>query len=415
MKICIISNLYPPFVRGGAELVAAMEAEGLKKALQHVFVISTRPANIHVHGQMVWRTGLWTSTRDEVGEVEVIRFNPVNLYYYLDDFKFPGFIRLFWHLFDIFNVFSYGKIKNILLKEKPDIVITHNLMGISFLIPLLLRRLKIRHIHTLHDIQLSSPSGLIILGKEKAWIHKFFRAIGYIRLMRALMGSPEAVISPSKFLLDFYSQDKFFPKSTKYIMPNPIKGLMAIPKKPTDNLELIYLGQIHSAKGVLELIKNFKQIDEPKIRLHIVGAGPDLSRAQHLAKSDERIIFYGWLPHHELGKVLPQMDVVVVPSLCYENSPTVIYESLSLGLPVLAADIGGAAELIREGINGWIFPAGDFSVLQNKIKGLYKEKDKIGLMADNCRRSVAAFGLDNYVNNILKIIGQTNNDKREKV
>ena len=406
MKICIISNLYPPFVRGGAELIAAMEAEGLKKAWQHVSVISTRPANIHVHGQMVWRTGLWTSTRDEVGDIEVIRFNPVNLYYYLDDFKFPSFIRLFWHLFDIFNVFSYWKIKNILLKEKPDVVITHNLMGIGFLIPLLIRKLKIRHIHTLHDIQLSSPSGLIVLGQEKAWQHRFFRAIGYVKIMRSLMGSPEIVISPSKFLLDFYSRDKFFPKSKKFVMPNPIKGLASVPKQASDNLELIYLGQIHRAKGVLELIKNFKQIAEPNIRLHIVGAGPELFRAQHLASEDKRIIFYGWLPHHELGKILPQMDIVVVPSLCYENSPTVIYESLSLGLPVLAADIGGTAELIKEGINGWVFPAGDFGILKDKIKGLYKEKGKVGLMADNCRRSVAAYNLDNYIKHILKIIGE---------
>lgn len=404
MKIGIISNLYPPFIRGGAELVAAMQAEGFKKAWQHVFVISSRPAKVKIYKNTAFNTGLWGKDKDEINNVTVYSFNPVNLYYYLDDFRYPAFIRLFWHIIDTFNIFSYFSVKKILLEEKPDVLITHNLMGIGFLLPRLIKKLKIKHVHIVHDVQLVTPSGLIIKGQEKSFSHKFFKISGYSKLMSKLMGSPDIVVSPSNFLLDFYTKNNFFKNSKKIVLANPIRSLIRIEKRPTPNLELIYLGQINKSKGVLDLIKNFQKIKLPHIRLHIVGAGQDLARAKDLASDDKRIVFHGWLPNDKLAPLLSQMDVMVVPSLCYENSPTVIYESLSMGIPVLAAEIGGVAELVKEGSNGWIFPAGDFDVMLKKINNIYIQRDKIKLLADNCYRSVADSLIDKYIQNLLEII-----------
>jgi glycosyltransferase involved in cell wall biosynthesis len=404
MKICIISNLYPPFIRGGAEVVAAMQADGLKEAWQHVFVISTRPSQVKVVGNPILTSGAMATTVDAVGGIDVYRFNPNNIYYYLNDFKYPAFVRLFWHIFDTFNIFSYFKIKKILQKEKPDLVITHNLMGIGFLIPRLIKKLRIKHVHTIHDVQLVTPSGLILKGQENNFSHKFFKWIGYSKLMRYLFASPDIIISPSKFLFDFYKQSNFFAKSKKFILPNPIKALLKIDRKPSPNLQLIYLGQINQAKGVLDLIANFKKIKLPHIRLDVVGVGTELNKAKQLAKGDKRIKFYGWLNHKQLLPILARADIMVVPSLCYENSPTVVYESLSMGLPVIAAEIGGASELIKEGHNGWIFPAGEFDVLNKKIINLYKQREKLAAMADNCRASVINYTLENYSNNLLKII-----------
>ena len=177
MKIGIITNLYPPFIRGGAEIIASIEAEGLKKAWQHVFVISSRPHNVKIKNAPLIKSPDFISV-DEVNEVPVFRFSPINIYYYLNDFKYPGFVRMLWHFIDMFNVFTYFKVKKILEKEKPDVIITHNLMGLGFLIPMLLRKLKIKHVHTIHDVQMVTPSGLIIYGKENAWQHKFFKPEG---------------------------------------------------------------------------------------------------------------------------------------------------------------------------------------------------------------------------------------------
>ncbi len=399
MKIGIISNLYPPFIRGGAELIAAMEAKGLKNAWQHVFVVTSKPYRNF--------SSLSLSQNEEDG-ILVYRFFPLNIFYYLNDFKYPSLIRLLWHIFDTLNIFSYYQIKKILLKEKPDAIITHNLMGIGFLIPRLLKKLKIKHLHTLHDLQLATPSGLVLFKQENNWQHSFFKRVGYVKLMRYLFASPAFIVSPSKFLLDYYKKLGFFAKSKKVFLPNPIHSLKTLKKKPSYNLELLFLGQAHSAKGILELIKSFRDLPLPAARLNIIGVGPDLNTAKKLAGTDPRIRFFGWLSHHEMLPILSRMDVLLVPSLCYENSPTVIYELLALGVPVLAADIGGVAELIQEGKNGWTFPAGDFKVLNQKILSIYQQKEKLPHLAANCHMSVADYTLDKYIAKILALLNDEN-------
>ena len=394
MKIRIISNLYPPLIRGGAEVIAALEAQGLKEAWQHVFVISSRP-----YGGFK----SLSISKNENADIPVYRFYPLNIYYYLNDFRYPAFIRLIWHLFDSFNIFSYFKIKKILLKEKPDVVITHNIMGLGFLTPVLLRRLKIKHIHTLHDVQLATPSGLIVFGQENSWQHKIFKFLGYVKLMRYLWQSPDIVIAPSRFLLNYYKDLGFFSKSKQVVVPNPVKKLFKLNKKESYNLELLYLGQIHKAKGILELIKTVKSLNISSLRLSIIGVGPDLAEAKKIAAKDKRIKFYGWLQHNEMVPIISKMDILVVPSLCYENSPTVIYEILALGLPVLAANIGGVAELISEGKNGWTYPAGDFKTLSKKITSIHRQRDKLGNLADNCHRSVGPYLLEKYIEKVLDL------------
>ena len=181
---------------------------------------------------------------------------------------------------------------------------------------------------------------------------------------------------------------------------NPIKDSLNIHKQSSYNLELVFLGQVNKSKGVLDLITNFKKLKHKYIRLHIVGVGADLAKAKKLAGKDKRIIWHGWLPSAQLLPLLAKMDVLIVPSLCYENSPTVIYESLSLGVPVLASDIGGVAELIQEGHNGWIFPAGDFDIMNQKINNIYKQRDKLKSLKTNCQQSVAKHHIDKYSKNV---------------
>ena len=398
MKIGIITNLYPPLIKGGAEIVAAMQAEGLKESLHHVFVITSKPYSYL--GQKSWQI------KEEVDNIPVYRFFPGNIYYYLRAYKFPGFIRFFWHFLDIFNPWSYYFTKKILIEEKPEIIITHNLMGLGFLIPKLLKKLKIRHIHIVHDVQLITPSGLIIKGQENSWQNTFFKKIGYVKLMRYLLANPEIVISPSKFLINYYVQHKFFKKSKKYILPNPLKSLIQFERKGNKYLNILYLGQLYKAKGILDLIKVFKELKLNNAYLHIVGTGKEQEKALELAGDNKKIIFYGWQTGKKLLSVLSGIDILIVPSLCYENSPTVIYEALSMGIPVLTSRIGGAGELIVEGKNGWTFPPGRFDILKKKLHNLYKQREKLPALSNNCRLSVAGFITSYYINNLLDIIDE---------
>jgi len=102
----------------------------------------------------------------------------------------------------------------------------------------------------------------------------------------------------------------------------------------------------------------------------MVGAGSQLEDLKQYAKGVDEIVFYGKKSREELPALFQMTDVTVVPSLCYENSPTVIFESLYFGVPVLASHIEGIAELIDEGENGFTFQAGDSNSLAKKISWL---------------------------------------------
>ncbi|MCK5459528.1 glycosyltransferase, partial [Candidatus Parcubacteria bacterium] len=118
-------------------------------------------------------------------------------------------------------------------------------------------------------------------------------------------------------------------------------------------------------------------------------------------KNNSKIIFKGKIPNSELSAFFSQADILIMPSLCYENSPTVISESFSCGLPVLAAKIGGSAELIEEGENGYTFIAGDKNDLTQKMKYCIRNKNKIYQLRKKALETASALSVDEYITKLL--------------
>ncbi|MEA3272281.1 MAG: glycosyltransferase [Patescibacteria group bacterium] len=351
-KIILINNLYGEYARGGAEKVVENLEKDLKKKGYEVFVISSSP------------------------------FFPLNLCWYGDLSKHRMIFRLFWHLFDMFNLHSFFVIRKILKEKKPDIVWTHNLKGLGYLIPLAIRFLGIKHKHTIHDVQLSVPSGLIIYGKEDCLENSIFLRRWYEKICCFLFGSPDIVISPSKWLMDFYVEKGFFPKSEKDIgfhsvrPPCVAKTKEGNPMSPSRVFNILYIGQIEEHKGIIFAINTLKKhLATPlpsgalgngvaKFRVHIVGDGSKLEEVKELIKEDSRFIIYGRKTGEELEKIWKKIDLTIVPSLCYENCPTVILESFVHNIPVLASNIGGIGEAVPKEC---LFEVGDENQFLEKI------------------------------------------------
>ena len=147
MKIAIANNLYYPFNRGGAEAVVKTMVTDLKSDGHEVFLITTKPKK----------------SSDTVNQDLKIYQLPSD-YYNLAGM--PLIKKIAWHFNNLFSYRNTNKITKILAQEKPDLIMTHNLMGLGFRLPIAIRKLKIKHEHYLHDIQLLHPSGLIMLGDE---------------------------------------------------------------------------------------------------------------------------------------------------------------------------------------------------------------------------------------------------------
>lgn len=390
MKICLINSLYPPFSRGGAEVVVENIAQGLSHQGDHVFVITLGRED----------------ELEEIDGVKIYRLSARNIFSFIDIADKPLILRLPWHFIDMFNFFTSRQVKKILEKEKPAAVFTHNLKGLSYLIPRMIQKLGIKHIHTLHDVQLSVPSGLIIKGKENLT----FVVRTYQALCRFLFSSPNIVLSPSKWLLDFYQQRGFFNQSRKIVLPNPIIGIEVSvegAKEKDENLNFLFLGQVEEHKGVIFLIETFKKLKDPsdklragkKYQLKIAGEGSKVLEIGEMTKNDDNIHILGKVEREYLPKIFSWADALIVPSLCYENSPSVVGEALSAGVPVIVADIGGAGELVQEGINGYRFEAGSYDSLLKILKSLNKEK--LSSLKKQAKESVKEYNLPHYLNKIL--------------
>lgn len=338
MKIAILHNLYGQYARGGAENVVRLMINERQAVGDEIFLMTTAPD----------RTRVETET------------NGLKIYYLKSNFfnlaKWPILGRFIWQVANLFSFRHAEKIKKILTDEKPDLVITHNLMGLGFLTPGAIRELSLKHEHILHDIQLLHPSGLLIWGRERS-----LDGLGakiYQALTRSLFASPAKVSSPSHWLLELHKARGFFPHSETEIRPLRLRMKdgrtttikTAPPAGPvvakTSLKNLLFVGQIEEHKGVLFLIQTFKKIADPSLRLRVVGDGEKLNEARALANGDNRIEFLGRLTNERTRALMAESDCLVVPSLCYENSPTVIYEAQAVGLPVLAAALGGIPEIL---------------------------------------------------------------------
>jgi len=310
-----------------------------------------------------------------------------------------------WHLIDIFNYHSYRQVKKILKQEKPELVLSHNLKGLGYLTLLAVKRLKIRNIHTIHDVQLVNPSGLIIKGHEKQSL--FYRL--YSRVTRLLFLSPEVVISPSRWLLDFYSQYGLFEKSKEVVLPNPIiitDDEQQLSKKFTDKkTTYMVLGQLEEHKGILFLLNVFENFNKiGNCRLIVVGSGRLEKKLREKYAKEDWIEFLGFVPQKDLGRlVFKRVHYTIIPSLCYENSPATIYDSLKYATPVIASNIGGVQELVKEGVTGYTFEPDNKISLLNKLNISIQNMDNFQQLSENAKIKSRDYDIKNYIYKLLSL------------
>ncbi len=209
------------------------------------------------------------------------------------------------------------------------------------------------------------------------------------RLTSAL-ALPDAVIAPSRFLAEHFApfvRPERLHVSGLGLDLGPFRGgHRPVTSSPSGGVKRIgFIGQITPIKGVHLLIEAFKLLraESRPIELHIYGgldakqtyARDYINRLHQLAENDARIHFEGRFENARVAEVLSGLDVTVVPSTWYENSPLAILESRAAGVPVVTAALGGMAELVRDGVDGLHFRPGDAADLARQLQRLLDEPD----------------------------------------
>jgi glycosyltransferase involved in cell wall biosynthesis len=135
-----------------------------------------------------------------------------------------------------------------------------------------------------------------------------------------------------------------------------------------------YVGRIHPTKGLLELARAMAGIPRTiNFRLDIRGPRSDAAsrtfgdviRAE--LACDPRVAFVPAVPPEDVLQVLAGLDVLVVPSLWFENGPTIALEAMAVGTPIVASRVGNLAEIVEDGVNGRLVDAGNVGALRDAL------------------------------------------------
>lgn len=139
------------------------------------------------------------------------------------------------------------------------------------------------------------------------------------------------------------------------------------------DLAFLYHGRLVPGKGLETLVDAFAALREQDAYLLIVGDGPLRSILERrLADAHVRGRCVGRVPHTDIWDFLAAADVSVLPSSS-EGSPLAIFEAMSMGLPVLAADAPGLRDFVHEGENGLLVPAEDAQSLAEAMERVLRD------------------------------------------
>lgn len=167
-------------------------------------------------------------------------------------------------------------------------------------------------------------------------------------------------------------------------------------------LTIGYIGTLAPHKGCHVLIQAFRRLHNCRCKLQIYGGLTDfpdyVSELKTLSAGNEEIEFLGTFPNTQIANVLSGVDVLVVPSVWYENTPLVVYSALAAKCPVVASDFPGLSETVLDGLNGLTFEPGNPEALANCLNRLIGDPDLIKTLSANC---LMPKSISEYVDELL--------------
>jgi glycosyltransferase involved in cell wall biosynthesis len=177
----------------------------------------------------------------------------------------------------------------------------------------------------------------------------------------------QCMVAPTEFLFEAYARNGVDPRRMRRINfgihLDLVKEYRTPKKKEGSDVVFGYIGQLNRHKGVDLLINAFRRVKGNGKKLVLYGdMNQDRQYAeelQRISSGTDRIEFKGTFPRTELGQRLSEIDVLVIPSRWYENSPLVLLYGLATRTPVIVTDVRGMNEFVQHGYNGYTFGLND--------------------------------------------------------
>ena len=156
-------------------------------------------------------------------------------------------------------------------------------------------------------------------------------------------------------------------------------------KKKAEEDSFYFVGRVVKDKGIEELIKAFLKVKEKnqKAVLNIYGEGEDLAKYQEMAKNEKGIIFHGYL--NEPLRIASSNEVFVLPSY-HEGLSLALLNAAMMKKRIIATDIEGNKEVVKDGVTGLLVPVKDIDKLAMAMEKMLNDKGWAEKMAEEVRK-----------------------------
>lgn len=248
------------------------------------------------------------------------------------------------------NPFWFFKIKEILKKEKTDIVHTHSPVPLmADLAVFIAKRLNIKVVSTYHSGSMKKGkffSDIIIYVYEKYFLRKMFER------------ADKVVTVHQRFMDINYSEFKY---KTSFIPTGVDLERFRFTDLNQDNKIVTFIGRIELSskwKGIDQLLLATKEVVKriPNVKIQLVGGGDALSYYRDMSSDlgvSENVNILGPKYGDDLVKIYQDSTVVVLPSTSDSEAFSVtLVESMASGRPIIGTNIGGTPQVIKDGVNG---------------------------------------------------------------
>ncbi|MFM7674131.1 MAG: glycosyltransferase [Synechococcus sp.] len=177
-------------------------------------------------------------------------------------------------------------------------------------------------------------------------------------------------IAPTQFLANAYRLNGFTMPTTVQWFGVDIDRTPKPVRSPDTPLRIGYIGQLAAHKGVDLLVEAFQSLQPCNAELLIYGSvNQDVTYSRHLKKlAQEKVSFLGTFEPTDMGRIMNELDILIIPSRWYENSPLVLLYALATHTPVIVSRVDGLTEFLDEGVNGYSFERGSIPELSKVLQ-----------------------------------------------
>lgn len=271
----------------------------------------------------------------------------------------------------------YPQLFRLFRKLRPSVVHSRNLAALEVVIPAWAAGVPVR-IHGEHGRDVDDMDGS---SKKYQWVRRTYQSFVtcYIALscdledyLTTRVGLPQAKVVQ---IYNGVDAQRFTP----VVARQPIDGC---PFAHSSYWLIGTVGRMQAIKGQTTLARAFIRALEimpelkDSLRLVMIGDGPLRAQSQALLER-AACAELAWLPgeRHDIPEILRGLDCFVLPSLAEGVSNTIL-EAMASGLPIIATDVGGNAELIEAGRSGELVPVGDIDAMANTIIGYARDRER---------------------------------------